>query len=70
MAALDTLDNEPVKPDHPLLHAPEAVAGKLLFSPHIAGITASSFRRSYAMIAQDIRDAAEGRIPKRVVNPW
>lgn len=70
MAALDTLDNEPVRADHPLLRAPEAVAGKLLFSPHIAGITASSFRRSYAMIAQDIRDAAEGRVPKRVVNPW
>ena len=70
MAGLDTLDHEPVQADHPLLKVPEAVAKKLLFSPHIAGITASSFRRSYAMIAEDIRDAAEGRTPKRIVNPW
>ncbi len=70
MAALDTLDNEPVRPDHPLLLAPPEVAEKLLFSPHIAGITATSFRRSYDMIAEDIRDAAEGRVPKRVVNRW
>ena len=70
MAAIDTLDNEPVRPDHPLINVPGSVADRLLFSPHIGGITASSFRRSYAMIAEDIRDAAEGRVPKRVVNPW
>ena len=70
MAGLDTLDREPVQPDHPLLNVPEEVSKKLLLSPHIAGITASSFRRSYAMIGEDIRDAAEGRVPKRVVNPW
>ncbi|MBR6951952.1 MAG: hydroxyacid dehydrogenase [Oscillospiraceae bacterium] len=70
MAGLDTLDDEPVRPDHPLLNVPDAVAERLLFSPHIGGITAASFRRSYAMIAQDIRDAAEGRVPDRVVNPW
>ena len=70
MAGLDTLDHEPVQPDHPLLNVPDQIAEKLLFSPHIAGITASSFRRSFAMIAEDIQDAAEGRVPKRVVNPW
>ena len=70
MAGLDTLDHEPVQLDHPLLNVPDQIAEKLLFSPHIAGITASSFRRSFAMIAEDIQDAAEGRVPKRVVNPW
>ena len=70
MAGLDTLDKEPVQLDHPLLNVPDSVAERLLFSPHIGGITASSFRRSYAMIAEDIRDAAEGRVPKRIVNPW
>ena len=70
MAGLDTLDNEPVKQDHPLLNVSETVAEKILFSPHIAGITASSFRRSYEMIEEDIREAAQGRVPKRVVNPW
>ncbi len=70
MAGLDTLDCEPVKADHPLLKTPEDISKKLLFSPHIAGITASSFRRSYQMIEEDLKDAAEGRTPKRVVNPW
>ena len=68
MAGLDTLDNEPVRPDHHLLSLPEEVAGRILFSPHIGGITASSFRRSYEMIWEDIRAAAEGRRPERVVN--
>ena len=67
MVGLDTLNNEPVKKEHPLLQVPE-IAEKILFSPHIGGITASSFRRSYEMIAEDIEDAAMGRRPKRVVS--
>ena len=70
MAGLDTLNHEPVQPEHPLLRLPPETAARLLFSPHIGGITASSFRRSYAMIWEDIRAAAEGRTPKCVVNPW
>ncbi|MCD7769943.1 MAG: hypothetical protein LUH36_07520 [Oscillospiraceae bacterium] len=69
MAGLDTLDLEPVQPDHPLLRLPEELAGRILFSPHIGGITAASFRRSYAMIWEDIQAAVEGRVPKRVVAP-
>lgn len=69
MAALDTLDHEPVQSDHPLLHLPEDIGSRLIFSPHIGGITASSFRRSYRMIAEDIQTVAEGRIPMRAVNP-
>lgn len=68
MAGLDTLDHEPVQADHPLLHLSEETGRKILFSPHIGGITASSFRRSYAMVWEDIEAVAEGRVPKRVVN--
>ena len=68
MAALDTVKGEPVQPDHPLLHLPENASERILFSPHIGGVTASSLRRSYDMIQEDIRAVAEGRIPKRVVN--
>lgn len=68
MAGLDTLDHEPVQADHPLLHLPRETEKRILFSPHIGGITASSFRRSYAMIWEDIEAAAEGRTPGRVVN--
>lgn len=68
MAGLDTLDMEPVRPDHPLLHLQEDISGRILFSPHIGGVTASSFRRSYAMVWEDIEAVAEGRVPARVVN--
>lgn len=68
MAGLDTLDGEPVKKDHPLLNQPEAIEKKLLLSPHVGGITAQSFVRSYAMADEDIRALLEGRRPKRVVN--
>lgn len=69
MAGLDTLDHEPVQADHPLLNLPEEISRKILFSPHIGGITASSFRRSYAMIWEDIEAVIQGRVPERVVNP-
>lgn len=67
MAGLDTLDHEPVQADHPLLNLPEEISRKILFSPHIGGITASSFRRSYAMIWEDIEAVMNGEIPKRAV---
>lgn len=66
MAGLDTLNNEPVQKDNPLL-TQEDIADKFLFSPHIGGITASSFRRSYAMIWEDILTVREGKVPERAV---
>ena len=68
MAGLDTLDHEPVLKDHPLLNQPRSIASRLLFSPHIGGITAASFYRGYAMIDEDLWLVAQGQEPKRVVN--
>ncbi|MGN0316172.1 MAG: NAD(P)-dependent oxidoreductase [Fusicatenibacter sp.] len=68
MAGLDTLEFEPVQTDHILVNQPEEIQRKLLFSPHIGGITASSFRRGYAMIWKAIRDVADGKTPLHVVN--
>lgn len=68
MVGLDTLDHEPVLKDHPLLNQPQSIASRLLFSPHIGGITVASFYRGYAMIDEDLRLAAQGQEPKRVVN--
>ena len=68
MAGLDTVNDEPVQTDHPLLQCPKEVRNKILFSPHIGGVTGSSLHRSYAMIAEDIQAVAEGRRPKRIVN--
>lgn len=67
-AGLDTLSNEPVRPDHKMLQAEPQVAEKILYSCHIGGVTASSFRRGYDMIWEDIRLAAAGQRPKRIVN--
>ena len=67
-AGLDTLSHEPVQPDHLLLNLPQQAADRILFSPHIGGITASSFRRGYAMIWEDISAVMDGKAPQRVVN--
>ncbi|MCC8139789.1 MAG: 2-hydroxyacid dehydrogenase [Lachnospiraceae bacterium] len=66
MAGLDTLDHEPVAQDHVLVRQPEEIADRILFSPHIGGITASSFRRGYAMIWENIERIAKGERPKNV----
>ena len=68
MAALDTLSHEPVQKDHILLRQPEEIRNKLLFSPHIGGITASSFRRGYAMIWENVGRILRGEKPMNVVN--
>ncbi|MBS6723108.1 MAG: hydroxyacid dehydrogenase [Clostridiales bacterium] len=67
MAGLDTLDQEPVQKDHPLLRQPREVLDRILFTPHIGGITASSFRRGYAMIWDNIGRLEEGRPLLRVI---
>ncbi|MGI6055542.1 MAG: NAD(P)-dependent oxidoreductase [Bilifractor sp.] len=67
MAGLDTLDCEPVQKDHVLLEQPREIARRILFSPHIGGITGASFTRSMAMVLEDIRIVEEGGIPERTV---
>lgn len=66
MAALDTIAGEPVQPDNELL-CQEEIQDKLLFSPHIGGITASSFKRGYGLIWENIRRIAAGEKPERIV---
>ena len=67
-AGLDVLDNEPVQRDHVLVTAPEEVRRKIIFTPHIAGVTASSFVRTYAIIADNIRRIRQGERPVNIVN--
>ena len=67
-AGLDVLDNEPVQRDHPLVTAPEEVRRKIIFTPHIAGVTASSFVRTYAIITDNIRRIRRGEKPVNIVN--
>ena len=67
-AGLDVLDNEPVRRDHVLVTAPEAVRRKIVFTPHIAGVSGSSFVRTYAVITDNIRRLRRGERPVNVVN--
>ena len=67
-AGLDVLDNEPVQRDHVLVTAPEEVRRKIIFTPHIAGVSASSFVRTYAIITDNIRRIRQGERPVNIVN--
>ncbi|MCD7904706.1 MAG: 2-hydroxyacid dehydrogenase [Clostridiales bacterium] len=67
-AGLDTIEGEPVGADNVLLNMDKAASEKILFSPHIGGITASSFKRSYTMAWENIKRISEGLEPVRVVN--
>lgn len=68
MAGLDTIEGEPVQKDNKLINCEQEILDKLLLSPHIAGITGSSFRRAYHMIWQDIQRVMKHERPHNIVN--
>ena len=67
-AGLDVLDKEPVRRDHVLVTAPEEVRRKIIFTPHIGGVSASAFTRTYDVIMENIRRTRNGERPMNVVN--
>ena len=67
-AGLDVLDNEPVRRDHVLVTAPEEVRRKIIFTPHIGGVSASAFTRTYDVIMENIRRTRNREKPMNVVN--
>lgn len=67
-AGIDTLAPEPVQPDNPLLSLPMDVRARVALSPHIGGITANSFFRSFEMIWSNIKRISENKRPENVVN--
>lgn len=62
-AGLDTMTGEPVGSDHPVLRAGPEVTERILFSPHIAGITGDVLYESYRMIWEDIACIEAGEPP-------
>jgi len=63
-AALDVLEEEPPRPDHPLLTNP-----RVTISPHSAGLTQECAARMAVAAVQNILDHFAGRLdPKLVVN--
>lgn len=67
-AGLDTVAPEPTTLDNILLQLPKPYADRILFSPHIGGITTSFFYRSHCKIWRNIERAWNGERPESVVN--
>ena len=56
-AVVDTVSNEPIRPDNPLLSAPN-----LLITPHLAWATLAARRRLMSQTAENIRAFLAGRL--------
>ncbi|HIU75991.1 MAG TPA: 2-hydroxyacid dehydrogenase [Candidatus Pelethocola excrementipullorum] len=67
-AGLDTIDPEPVLADHPLVALPEGVREKVVYSPHLGGITIGSFRRMHRNMWENANRVARCERPNNVVN--
>lgn len=67
-AGLDTVFPEPVREDNPLVEFAKAHPGKILFSPHIGGVTTGSFQRMHRHIWENVRRIEMGQQPDCIVN--
>ncbi len=63
-AAFDVFDTHPIRPDNPLLDAPNA-----LLLPHIGGATDATVQRYSAMVVDDFLAFLGGARPARILNP-
>ncbi|HTU00276.1 MAG TPA: hydroxyacid dehydrogenase [Candidatus Sulfotelmatobacter sp.] len=62
-AGLDVVEDEPLKPDHPLNGVPN-----LILTPHMAGVTDEAMMRMAEDSAEDILRVLKGERPKYPVN--
>lgn len=67
-AGLDTVAPEPVTSDNPLLNLSAAAADRVLFSPHVGGITTGSRRRMQQHMWDNIARLERGDRPTGIVN--
>jgi phosphoglycerate dehydrogenase-like enzyme len=67
-AAFDTLYPEPVPADHPLIDLPESCKDRVIFAPHLGGITTGSFMRAHKNIWQNVGRVERGEEPANIVN--
>lgn len=67
-AALDTVAPEPVALDNPLLNMSEDAQHKVLFSPHIGGVTTNMFRKAHRTVWENIARIERGERPTNIVN--
>ena len=67
-AGFDTLAPEPVSADHPLVDLPPEIQDRVVFSPHLGGITEGAFRRSHLHMWRNAERVAAGEKPDNIVN--
>lgn len=67
-AGLDTVSPEPVTADNPLVDLPESCRDKVIFSPHLGGITTGSFRRMHRTLWENAARISRGEKPVNIVN--
>ena len=68
-AGLDVIAGEPIKTDNAIFSMHDAeVEKKLILTPHIAGITGGTFRRSEQMVKDAIAACLAGEKPANIVN--
>lgn len=67
-AGIDTLKNEPITLENPILKENKELLDKIILSPHIAGITSSSFKRGYETIFKNIERIENNQKPINIVN--
>lgn len=67
-AGFDTLSPEPVPAEHPLVDLPEKIQNHVVFSPHLGGITTSSFRRAHRHMWGNVMHILNGERPDNIVN--
>ncbi len=67
-AGLDTLHPEPVRPDNPLLHLPVELENRIVFSPHIGGVSEGMFFRAHKTVWGNIERVVNGEDPINKVN--
>ena len=67
-AGLDTIYPEPTPADHPLVDLPEGVRERVVYSPHLGGITTDSFRRAHRHMWDNVFALMDGEALDCVVN--
>jgi phosphoglycerate dehydrogenase-like enzyme len=66
-AGLDCIQGEPVQKENPILMAEKDILDKIIFSPHIAGVTAASFQRGYQILWSNLHRMERGEKPENIV---
>ncbi|MDR1908758.1 MAG: hypothetical protein LBQ35_02460 [Spirochaetaceae bacterium] len=67
-AAFDTLYPEPTPGDHPLVDLPASCRDRVVYAPHLGGITTGSFRRAHRNMWENAARIARGERPVNIVS--